>query len=260
MSDPMSALVVNLPLRLRELQKAFEVYEEPSAAGRSNTAAREKQPVYEALFDDIITHEDVWFELLLDVNREESPCFTAAERAFVIMMVLCTQQRMWGPEVHKAVQTLALAERLLKRLEELTSRYGDAHRKDETGRLGYHYHSNGVNIFSSRLEEKETVRSFRWAADYEIRENQKLDVCLAVPGLKTRARLNKLKDADIWEAVVEYNKKTMGTKRKCCNHCDKAEVNSGDHSVCSRCKNACYCSKECQRLHWKAQHKKECLA
>lgn len=30
--------------------------------------------------------------------------------------------------------------------------------------------------------------------------------------------------------------------------------------VCSRCKTAYYCSKACQTLHWRATHKKECVA
>ena len=28
--------------------------------------------------------------------------------------------------------------------------------------------------------------------------------------------------------------------------------------VCSGCRTVQYCSKECQRMHWRAQHKKDC--
>lgn len=34
----------------------------------------------------------------------------------------------------------------------------------------------------------------------------------------------------------------------------------GEFKKCSRCKQACYCSKECQLQHWKNGHKKECKA
>jgi hypothetical protein len=249
---------MSAPGRLAELQEAYVEYEKPSAAGRSNTAAAEKQPIYQALHDDIVAHEDVWFGTILDLDRQDPPNYTAADKALVILMVLTTQQRIWGP-VHKSMQTFALAERLLKRLEELTSRYGDARRKEETERMAYHYHSNAVNFRSSQLEEMETVLSFRWCAAYEIRRNMTLDIAATVPGLKTLKQLKKLTDKQIWGAIEKSNQKMMGTKRRCCNHCDKSEAKWGDYQLCSRCKNACYCSKECQKSHWIAGHKRECI-
>jgi hypothetical protein len=249
---------MSAPGRLAELRKAFDEYEKPSAAGRSNTAAAEKQPIYQAFYDDIIAHEDVWFNDIFDLERKESVSYVVADKAFVILLVLTTQQRMWGP-VHKSMQTFALAERILKRLEEITSKYGDASRKEETERVAYHYHSNAVNFRSSQLEETETVLSFRWCAAYEIKRNMTLTIAATVPGIKTLKQLNKSTDKQIWDAIGESNKKMMGTSRRCCNHCDKSEVKWEGHKLCARCKNACYCSKECQKAHWKAGHKKECI-
>lgn len=47
---------------------------------------------------------------------------------------------------------------------------------------------------------------------------------------------------------------------KYCEHCRKYEPNDGPlFSKCSRCKTVTYCSKECQRKHWKV-HRKVCQA
>jgi hypothetical protein len=42
------------------------------------------------------------------------------------------------------------------------------------------------------------------------------------------------------------------------NTCDYCLESSEDLKTCSRCKNAYYCSKEHQTLHWKGGHKSEC--
>jgi hypothetical protein len=49
----------------------------------------------------------------------------------------------------------------------------------------------------------------------------------------------------------------MAEKRKC-THCEAAETPSLDMMKCSKCKRVQYCSKECQKTHWKKVHKKEC--
>jgi len=44
-----------------------------------------------------------------------------------------------------------------------------------------------------------------------------------------------------------------------CSWCDKPPADiQHQHSSCAACKQTRYCCKECQRLHWKASHKKEC--
>ena len=42
-----------------------------------------------------------------------------------------------------------------------------------------------------------------------------------------------------------------------CGHCKK-EQETSQFKTCGRCGRVRYCSKECQRTHWKAVHKKHC--
>ncbi|KAJ4463123.1 hypothetical protein PAPYR_397 [Paratrimastix pyriformis] len=46
---------------------------------------------------------------------------------------------------------------------------------------------------------------------------------------------------------------------KTCAGCGKSEETEGSFQQCGRCHQTCYCSRECQRNHWKS-HKKECVA
>ena len=87
--------------------------------------------------------------------------------------------------------------------------------------------------------------------------------------------LKKLKRMDLVheEEYVELERQCKMMKRsqkssirvnrrmKCSNpFCAKIETKIGEYKKCSQCEVAKYCSKKCQRKHWKKGHKKECLA
>lgn len=40
--------------------------------------------------------------------------------------------------------------------------------------------------------------------------------------------------------------------------CENCQIREG-LKRCARCKLACYCSRECQKKHWKAGHKTNCV-
>merc|ERR1711971_145770 len=58
---------------------------------------------------------------------------------------------------------------------------------------------------------------------------------------------------------VNYLKKQRKYRRKYermrCRHCDKHMV---DLKCCSLCMKVVYCSKKCQKIDWKQEHRKEC--
>lgn len=56
------------------------------------------------------------------------------------------------------------------------------------------------------------------------------------------------------------SKVPTGTVRGCSHpYCNKVEMHMKEFLVCAKCKCACYCSRACQKAHWKnGGHKKEC--
>jgi hypothetical protein len=43
-----------------------------------------------------------------------------------------------------------------------------------------------------------------------------------------------------------------------CGHCHKEQGNQTTFSSCAACRSVVYCSRECQKNHWAAGHKRLC--
>jgi len=58
------------------------------------------------------------------------------------------------------------------------------------------------------------------------------------------------------------DKKLSITNGSMCSNCSAPEDSASGYklSACSRCGLVAYCSKDCQRAHWKASHKQHCIA
>ncbi len=58
------------------------------------------------------------------------------------------------------------------------------------------------------------------------------------------------------EARTAEEKKNNPAKK--CNFCAAPESDLRKHKVCSACKQAFYCSADCQKYDWSKKHKVEC--
>lgn len=59
--------------------------------------------------------------------------------------------------------------------------------------------------------------------------------------------------------VVQLRTRMFETKSYVnCDHCGQVETESEEHYACSRCVGVFYCSKDCQKVGWKA-HKAVCV-
>jgi hypothetical protein len=58
-------------------------------------------------------------------------------------------------------------------------------------------------------------------------------------------------------SITERLMKIGGTHCDCCGK-SRQELGLATLMICTRCKMACYCSKECQKAQWKAGHKQAC--
>ncbi len=55
---------------------------------------------------------------------------------------------------------------------------------------------------------------------------------------------------------AEERKKNPDAKK--CSFCSAPEGNVRKHKLCSACKQALYCSTDCQKYDWQKKHKTEC--
>ncbi|KAI8069346.1 hypothetical protein BC940DRAFT_24803 [Gongronella butleri] len=73
----------------------------------------------------------------------------------------------------------------------------------------------------------------------------------------------KLSDEDKAKLVRQLAKEAAPEKVKrqqCANpYCENAEEKLGDFKRCGQCERVAYCSRECQRNHWKSGHKVVCI-
>ena len=65
-----------------------------------------------------------------------------------------------------------------------------------------------------------------------------------------------MKSTNSSQASYDESSKTLYNKD--CNRCCNGVCDGVGNHVCSRCKAVKYCSRECQLVHWNANHRDEC--
>ena len=93
---------------------------------------------------------------------------------------------------------------------------------------------------------------------YDNGHSVKQDDALSVQWLKMAARQGHN------EAILALSLARSQAVPECldrvCDHCSTQASKSNPLMTCARCKSAFYCSRSCQAAHWKAGHKKICVA
>ena len=129
-----------------------------------------------------------------------------------------------------------------------------------------YHHGHGVKQddaqafkwYSKAAEQGDAMAQYSLGIMYEHGLGVKQDDALSLQWLKMAARQG-------------HNEAILALKRarsqavpesldRVCSHCSTQASESNHLMTCARCKSAFYCSRNCQRAHWKAGHKKICVA
>jgi hypothetical protein len=119
-----------------------------------------------------------------------------------------------------------------------------------------------------QMENKNAaVEAFRAIVQYELGHPEiEQNHCYTLPhflGVDFAGQLDESTDNAIWDSLrivsqmdAEAGSDVQLPDRTCFN-CLATEEKLGDFKFCAQCNKACYCSRLCQKEHWK-KHKKDC--
>jgi hypothetical protein len=111
----------------------------------------------------------------------------------------------------------------------------------------------GPAVVEAKSEEKSDKQEPA-AADAAPPEEEKPQHKVEKVAATTKPSIKEEKEtATDKEKEAEQEEET--TKK--CEGCDAAETSSGAFKLCAKCKQVRYCSRDCQKKHWK-EHKKDC--
>jgi len=244
------------PVIAARLHVLTKIYSEYKSTAVPNQHLPEKQAVYQMLYDDILEHENVWFNMVLDVNRKNPPNFAPAERMVVILLILCVSQTLNGEKHQPTSATLDLARRVLQRYRAAVVLHGNNAQKMRCDDCSYHLYQVAIGCYVQRGRKEDAVDAFRMCAEYEIKRD-KINIAailLQQEGM-SMVKILKMSDEEIWK-YLDYHRTVKSGPR--CKYCHIEETETREKfQLCGRCQDAVYCSRECQKADWK-EHKKVC--
>jgi len=213
--------------------------------------------LYENLYYDIVSNEPFWFETVFDINDEVERPFPHSEKAFRIMYAFAQGLRVKREYCRVLKDVIPILEKVGKSYRLVVD-----HHPVEAARERF----QGTIIFGSLL----AVRTF-------AQVGQKYDAAQGyrrvISTISEEERLNwnwldpDSSEDEIWRHLVTRRDPivthpcygdVVGAPPLLCLACGISQDEVGRRfDLCSGCENALYCSKNCQKQHWK-MHKPNC--
>jgi hypothetical protein len=122
-------------------------------------------------------------------------------------------------------------------------------------------HQNHVSkIFGRDCGIMRTV--FKWKLKCYIKLQKKTNADACLKQFKKYCVLDSSEYQNLKRSVEKLKgkvvKKVKVKSEQKCAVCDEIESYCGEFKTCSACRIPVYCSKKCQRQHWKNGHRKQC--
>jgi hypothetical protein len=255
--------------RLQILHSAHTVF--LTGAMMRNNLTPQCEASYLELFKDMKEHESFWLDGIFSSDGN----YVLAERSCGILGSLATIQRSRG-DLLNAQQTVEVYTTVLKVYQGMCDRCTVQEQKDCCEVLTYKHDLVVSNTYHELHLKNKCLPHFRRAVEYELRHDIDIEgqnMAFMVPHMLgannpkysplTIPKFRDVPDSKLWkglmaslQASASGNVDTLPKVPRCLG-CDYYEAIKGDFQNCSACKNALYCSVECQRKHWKL-HKQEC--
>jgi hypothetical protein len=252
--------------RLAVLDKAHTQFSMRAAMGQSNFNF---ERLYQDLHNDIIKHEDYWFNHIFKLTGIDSKY---TERTVGILGTLATILRQRG-EVKKALKILKLDRKVLERYQEQSKLVPQNYPQNFCcDSLTYKFNLIVINTNQQLGIKEPAIKAFREAVTFEIQQKygfdqQNFGFMLHVihsnnPNYMSMKVLKKTSDEEIWMVLMKAmsyggNVTNSNADLRKCKGCSSTEKKRGDYQICSRCKTVHYCGRECQKKDWK-HHKLVC--
>uniref|UniRef100_A0A7S2JTV1 MYND-type domain-containing protein n=1 Tax=Leptocylindrus danicus TaxID=163516 RepID=A0A7S2JTV1_9STRA len=144
-------------------------------------------------------------------------------------------------------KTVKAGDKLFELWQRICTRHPD--RAEKIKEASLHFLSVAPYPYMQVGDKRRFVQRLR----FKEMEREKIGDDYGVP-----LHYGNLSDEEIWHI---YRKSEYSDRFPlACMNCGKFEHKNGKkHNRCSACESALYCSKECQKLHWK-EHKADCRA
>jgi len=246
---------------MEKLLQAHRIFVDPAI----NT---DQERPYHVLYEDIRQHEAFWFERVFCEQVGPVP----AEWTLGILGMLATI-RHDRCDVAKCLEILELDERVLSAYRDLVN---DNDPEDVACLRALTYKYNLIEIYANKSarNKQACLKAFRAAARYEIEEGydieqQRFAFMLTFRDVTqnhmTFKFLDETPDDFVWTQMMARlqmsssrpTRSPLRVEPWLCDGCGAREEMCGDFQRCGACKNAYYCTKTCQREHWRL-HKPDC--